>query len=71
MIIRTASGPTKPLFPGHQHVGNYDKAFRLMLTTVNVVVLEDAAQIVLAYQWAYERPDGRPTLLIELGEKMT
>lgn len=70
VIIRTMVGPRRPLDAGPQHTQNHTKAFRLMLKHVNVVELEDAAQIVPAYQWAYERPDKRPTLLIEVGEKM-
>ncbi len=46
VIIRTASGPTRPMFPGHQHVGNYAEAFRRMLTSVRVVELNAALDIV-------------------------
>ena len=30
MIIRVASGPYKPVHPGHQHVGNYAESFSKM-----------------------------------------
>mgnify|MGYP001586547516 FL=1 len=66
VIIRTASGPTKPLFPGHQHVGNYADAFRQMLTWVKIVELNSAKEILSTYQQAYER-DGA-TLVIEHGD---
>lgn len=68
VIIRTASGPTKPIFPGHQHVGNYADAFRLMLTWVRVVELNNARDILPEYQRAAEQTDDKSTLLIEHGD---
>jgi len=67
VIIRVAAGPYEPVHPGHQHIGNYAEAFRQMLTTVEVRELTEPEQIFPAYQEAYERPDGRSTLLIEHG----
>ena len=67
VIIRVATGPNKPVHPGHQHVGNYADALRKMLTWVEVVELEEPAQIFPAYQKALERPDSKATILIEHG----
>jgi len=67
VIIRVAAGPFKPVHPGHQHIGNYADAFRNMFTTIDVVELEEPADIFPAYQHAYERTDGKSTLIIEHG----
>ena len=66
MIIRTASGPTKPIFPGHQHVGNFAGALGWMLEWVEIVELSEPEQTMPAYRDAYER-DGA-TLIIEHGD---
>lgn len=66
-IIRVAAGPYKPVHPGHQHIGNYADAFRNMFTTVDVVELEEPQDIFPAYKRAYERTDGKSTLIIEHG----
>jgi len=67
VIIRVAAGPFKPVHPGHQHVGNFADAFRKIFDWIDVVELEEPGDIFPAYQKAYERTDGRPTLLIEHG----
>ena len=67
MIIRTASGPDTPVHPGHQHVGNYAEAFRKMFTWIDVVELEQPAEIFPAYERALRREDGKATLMIEHG----
>ena len=68
LIIRTSVGSERPLFPGHQHIGNYSGAFRQMLENVDVVELEEPEQILTEYQHAYQRTDGRSTLLVEFGD---
>lgn len=67
MIIRVASGPYKPVHPGHQHVGNYADAFRNMFTWVEVKELENPEDIFPAYKHALERKDNKATLMIEHG----
>jgi pyruvate/2-oxoglutarate/acetoin dehydrogenase E1 component len=67
MIIRVASGPDSPVHPGHQHVGNYADAFRKMLTSIEVIELEEPEEIFPAYKHAIEREDSKTTLLIEHG----
>lgn len=67
-IIRTGIGSERPLHPQHQHVGDYTDALRSMCTTIEVVRLEEADQIVPAYTHALERTDGRSTLLVEYGD---
>lgn len=66
LIIRTAAGTTKPLDPGHQHVGNFAEAFRRLFANIEVVELHQPDEILPAYQKAYR--ERKPTLLIEFGD---
>lgn len=63
VIIRTAIATDKPLNPGEQHLGDYTDAFRYMLSTVHVEVLEDVDDIMPAYEAAVERKGS--SLIIE------
>lgn len=67
VIIRVASGPFKPVHPGHQHIGNYAEGFRQMFDWIDVVELEEPEDIFPVYKQAYEREDGKSTLIIEHG----
>lgn len=67
VIIRTSIATANPLDPGPQHIGNYTDAIEAMLSTVKVVRLEKAEQIVPEYQSALERKES--TLLVEWVEK--
>ncbi|MBF0387000.1 MAG: hypothetical protein HQL20_04005 [Candidatus Omnitrophica bacterium] len=67
IIIRAATGPYKPVHPGHQHIGNFADGFRRIFDWIEVVEVNEPGEIFPAYQKAYERPDRRPTLLIEDG----
>ena len=66
VIIRVAAGTTKPIHPGHQHVGNYAEAFRHLFDTIEVIELKEPEDIFPAYQKAYSA--GHPTLMIEFGD---
>ena len=68
VIIRVSVGAKKPLNAGPQHTQNHTEAFKKMLTNVNVVELTEPEQIFPAFKEAYERTDGRPTLIVEHGE---
>lgn len=68
VIIRTGIGSERPLFPQHQHVGDFTDAFRLMCKSIEVVRLEEPEDIFPAYQKALEREDGRSTILVEFGD---
>ena len=68
VIIRTSIGSQRPLHPQFQHIGDFTDAFRLMCTTVEVIRLDEPAQIVPAYKRALLRDDGRSTLLVEWGD---
>jgi pyruvate/2-oxoglutarate/acetoin dehydrogenase E1 component len=68
VIIRVSVGSKNPINAGPQHTQNHTEAMRLMLTEVNVVELIEPEDIFPAFQEAYEREDGRATLVVEYGE---
>ena len=68
VIIRTSIGSKKPLDGGVQHTQDYTEAFKNMLTDVNVVMLEEPEDIFIAFKEAYEREDGKSTLIVECGD---
>jgi len=68
VIIRTGIGSERPLHPQHQHVGDFTEAFRLMCKTVDVIRLDEAADIFPAYEKALNRDDGRSTIVVEHGD---
>ena len=67
-IIRTAIGSERPLHPQFQHIGDYTEAFQKMLPNVEVIRLDEPEQIFEAYQKAYNRTDGKSTILVEWGD---
>ncbi len=70
LIIRTSVGSERPLHPQHQHVGDFTDAFRSMLSCVEVIRLEDECEIMPAYMKAYHRSDGRPTVIVEIADRL-
>ena len=68
VIIRTSIGSKKPLDGGPQHTQDYTKAVKLMLTEIDVVLLNSKKQIFPAFKKALERKDCKSTLLIEHGD---
>jgi pyruvate/2-oxoglutarate/acetoin dehydrogenase E1 component len=67
-IIRTGIGSERPLHPQYQHVGDFTDAIRAMSTTIDVVRLDQPADIYPAYQRALTRDDGRSTILVEVSD---
>tara|TARA_Y100001968_G_scaffold332915_1_gene393037 strand:+ start:4784 stop:5323 length:540 start_codon:yes stop_codon:yes gene_type:complete len=65
IIIRTAVGSERPLHPGYQHIGNYSNAYKEMFETVELIEVKEVEEIQPAYQKAYNRTDGRSTLIVE------
>lgn len=63
VIVRVAVGATKPLHSGLQHTQDHTAALRSMLNSVDIYQLEHRAQIVPAYQTAYDLR--RPAVIIE------
>jgi pyruvate/2-oxoglutarate/acetoin dehydrogenase E1 component len=68
MIIRTSIGATKPLSAGCQHSGDYTEAFKLMLANIEVVRLDKTEDIMLVYEKALNRTDGKSTIAVEYGD---
>jgi len=68
VIIRTGIGSIRPLNPQCQHLGDFTDAFRLMLTNIEVIRLEEPEDIFPAYKRALERTDGKCTLLVEVSD---
>ena len=68
VIIRTSVGAERPMHPQHQHVGDFTDAFRLLLKNVEVIRLDEPSYIFESYKRAYERTDGKSTLLVEWGD---
>ena len=68
VIVRTGIGSVRPLHPQHQHVGDYTDAFRIMCPNMEIIRLDEPEQIFEAYQKAYERDDGKSTIIVEYGD---
>jgi pyruvate/2-oxoglutarate/acetoin dehydrogenase E1 component len=67
IIIRTSIGPKEPLDGGPQHTADYTSAMKEMMTTINVVSLIRAEEIVPAYIKALEDKNNLISLIIEDG----
>jgi pyruvate/2-oxoglutarate/acetoin dehydrogenase E1 component len=65
VIIRVAVGSETPVDPQDQHKGNFSQAFRLMCKTIDIVELHSPDDILPSYQHAYNRTDGKSTILVE------
>lgn len=68
VIIRVSVGSKDPIDAGPQHTQDHTSAFRNMLTDIEVIELNNAEDVFPAFRHAYERDDGKSTLLIEYGE---
>jgi pyruvate/2-oxoglutarate/acetoin dehydrogenase E1 component len=71
IIIRTSIGSQRPLHPQHQHISDFTAGFKAMCDFVDFIRLDEANQILPAYKHAYERTDGRPTVLVEWGDYLS
>jgi pyruvate/2-oxoglutarate/acetoin dehydrogenase E1 component len=67
VIIRTSVGPDAPVHPGHQHVGDFTDAFKLIFKNIDVVRLDEPQDIFPAYQRALDPNFKKSSLLIEVG----
>lgn len=65
VIIRVAVGSEIPVDPQDQHKGNFSDAFRLMCKTIDIIELHNIEDIMPSYMHAYNRNDGRSTILVE------
>lgn len=67
VIVRVAVGPTRPIHPQAQHVGDFTLAFQGMLQTVVVKTLSSVRSVESAYAGAMAR--GGATMLVEYGDR--
>lgn len=67
MIIRSAVGPDEPTHPGHQHVGDFTEAYKLIFKNLEVVRLDEPEQVFPAYQRALDPSEKKSFLMIEVG----
>ena len=68
LIIRTAIGSERPLHPQHQHIGDFSNSIQKMCTSIEVIKLNSSKDIFPAYKKAYERKDGKNTIIVEYGD---
>ena len=68
VIIRTGVGSERPLHPQAQHVGDFTDGLRLIANNIEITRLEEPEDIFPAYYKAYNRTDGKSTVLVEFGD---
>ncbi len=68
VIIRVAVGSKKPFSAGPQHTQDHTEALKLMLTDIDVISLNEPEDVFPAFEKAYNRTDGKSTLVIEYSE---
>ena len=68
IIIRTSIGSRRPLHPQFQHIGDFSSAIQKMCTTIEVIKLNNPKDIFSSYKKAYERKDGKNTIIVEYGD---
>jgi pyruvate/2-oxoglutarate/acetoin dehydrogenase E1 component len=68
VIIRVPVGSEIPVDPQDQHKGNFADAFRSMCKTIEIIECKDIEDIMPAYQKAYNRTDGRSTIVVEFSD---
>ena len=67
-IIRVGIGSVRPLNPQVQHTGDFTELFRGMLRHTEVIRCEEPEDIYPAYYKAYNRTDGKSTIVVEYGD---
>ena len=68
IIIRTSIGSQRPLHPQHQHISDFTGGFKAMCDWVDIIRLDEPHQVFETFQYAYERKDNRPTIIVEWGD---
>lgn len=68
VIIRTAIGSERPLYPQIQHVGDFTDSLRGMCSNLEVIRLYNSNDILPSYKKALYRRDGVSTILVEYGD---
>ena len=67
-IIRVGIGSVRPLNPQVQHTGDFTELFRGMLRNTEVIRCEEPEDVFPAYHKAYNRTDGKSTIVVEYGD---
>ena len=67
-IIRTGIGSQRPLHPQHQHIGDFTESIEKMCTTIDIIKLIEPEDVFPAYEKAFNRNDGRNTIIVEYGD---
>jgi pyruvate/2-oxoglutarate/acetoin dehydrogenase E1 component len=68
VIIRTGIGSERPMHPQHQHIGDFTDAYKMMLSNIEIIRLDEPFDIFPAYEKALNRTDGKSTILVEWGD---
>lgn len=68
VIIRTAIGSTKPLYPGLQHCSDYTDVLKCALKNIEVIKLTKSKEIVPIYKNALDDKNEKSTLIIEVAD---
>jgi len=68
IIIRTAVGSTKPLYPGLQHCSDYTDVLKCALKNVDVIKLKKSKEVLPTYKKAIDNKNGRSTLIVEVAD---
>lgn len=70
LIIRVGVGSVRPLNPQAQHRSDWTESFKLLSDEGNIetIRLEEPKDIFPAYKKAYERTDGKSTILVEISD---
>ena len=68
VIIRVGIGSVRPLNPQVQHTGDFTELFRGMLRNTEVIRCEEPEDVFPAYHKAYNRTDGKSTIVVEYGD---
>ena len=67
-IIRTGIGSQRPLHPQYQHIGDFTESIEKMCTTIDIIKLIEPEDIFPAYEKAFNRKDGKNTIVVEYGD---
>jgi len=67
VIVRTAIGSTKPLYPGLQHCSDYTEGLKRMFKNIKVIKFDSSKNIFSTYKKALK--DKESYILIEVADK--
>jgi hypothetical protein len=56
------------MHPQHQHIGDFTDAYKMMLSNIEIIRLDEPSDIFPAYEKALNRTDGKSTILVEWGD---